>query len=204
MIKNIASFSVKEKSLRPLPSSGIVCHRGEFHDHQKKHQKAPCRCQTDSGPVGPALPAADRRDNSPAWHNDGPVDVGGACPGTFGSGLCGRSLQIRCDDAVPRWLSSSRCHVSLRRGPFPDGAYWDLSLGKQGRRVAQVIAGLLLEETLCNVLVSLYLGWWFEGGALGPFSSLVLYLTMKEYCIPLSLLCGAVLFLAVNPARKTE
>lgn len=84
------------------------------------------------------------------------------------------------------------------------GLYWDLSLGKRGRRAAQVIAGLLLAETLCNVLVSFYLGWWFEGGVLGPFSSLVLYLTMKEYCIPLSLLCGAALFLAVNPARKTE
>ena len=83
------------------------------------------------------------------------------------------------------------------------GLRWDLSLGKRGRRAAGILGGLLLAEAAYTVLAALYLGWVFGGGVLGPAVSPAVWLTMKESCIPLGLLCGAALFFAVDPSRKT-
>ena len=82
------------------------------------------------------------------------------------------------------------------------GLRWDLSLGKRGRRVSRIVGGLLLAETGYNVLAAVCVGWFFGGGTLGPLLSPAVFLTLKEICIPLGLVCGAALFLAVDPTGK--
>ena len=82
------------------------------------------------------------------------------------------------------------------------GLRWDLSLRRRGRRTAGIVAGLLLAETGYNVLAAVYVGWIFGGGTLGALLSPAVQLTLKEICIPLGLVCGAALFLAVNPPGK--
>ena len=81
---------------------------------------------------------------------------------------------------------------------------WDLSLGKQGRGASRISAGLLLAETGYNLLAAVYVGWFFGGGTLGPLLRLAVWLTQKEICIPLGLVCGAALFLAVDPPGKSR
>ena len=83
------------------------------------------------------------------------------------------------------------------------GLRWDLSLGKRGRTAAGAVSGLLLGETLFVTLV----GWCFErmtehDGALNWAGSIAFQLSLKEICIPLGLVCGALLYMAFNPPRK--
>ena len=82
------------------------------------------------------------------------------------------------------------------------GLRWDLSLGKRGRRASRIAAGLLLAETGYNILAAVYVGRFFGGGTLGPLLGPAVWLTRKEICVPLGMVCGAGLFLAVNPPGK--
>ena len=84
------------------------------------------------------------------------------------------------------------------------GLRWDLSLGKRGRRASRIAAGLLLAETGYNILAAVYVGRFFVGGTLGPLLGPAVWLTQKEICIPLGLVCGAALSLAVDPSGKSR
>lgn len=81
---------------------------------------------------------------------------------------------------------------------------WDLSLGRRGRRIAGIAGGLLLAETAFVCATAPFIQRMADGGALQPVANLTVWISLKEVSVPLGLLCGGALFLALNPARKTQ